>query len=218
MKLIASFNKRYDGLRPEERLELLFNSFPDHEVLVTSSFGSSSAVLLHMISKIRPDHPIYFVDTHYHFEETIEYKNQLQQLLGLNIIEVQSKVNRARFTSENRTWKLNQDLCCFINKVQPVNELKEKHRIWISGLLKYQNANRSKLQVFERKRGIVKFHPILDMTPEEVSLYTYVNALPTHPLVKRGYDSIGCTHCTSKGQGREGRWNNSAKVECGLHL
>ncbi|TRX56119.1 phosphoadenylyl-sulfate reductase [Fulvivirga sp. M361] len=218
MTFTESLNKRYSGLRPEERLQLLFDSFPEREILITSSFGASSAVLLHMLSKVKPDHPVYFVDTQYHFQETIDYKNQLVKLFHLNVEDVKAKTNHARFTNENSTWKLNTDLCCFINKVQPVNELKEKHSIWISGLLKYQNANRSKMQVFERKAGIVKFHPMLDMTRDEVELYSYINELPSHPLIEKGYDSIGCTHCTVKGHGRQGRWANTKKVECGLHL
>lgn len=218
MTFIASLNKRYNGLSPEERLKLLFDSFPENEILITSSFGASSALLLHLLSRVKPDHPVYFVDTQYHFEETINYKDQLEKQLGLTIIAVQPKANRTRFTFENHTWQLNNDLCCFINKVQPVTELREKHSIWISGLLRYQNANRSQLQIFEKKPDIVKFHPLLDMTRQEVELYTYINELPPHPLVEKGYNSIGCTHCTSKGQGREGRWANTTKVECGLHL
>ena len=218
MSLAASLSKRYEPLTPWERLSLLFDSFPSREILVTSSFGASSAVLLHMLSKVKPSHPIYFVDTTYHFKETIAYKNQLKEQLGLNIIDIAAKPNRSRFTRENQTWKLNHDLCCFINKVQPVNELREKHTLWISGLMKHQNANRDGLNIFEKKKDIVKFHPILDMTKEEVELYTYVNDLPAHPLVEQGYHSIGCTHCTAKGQGRTGRWTNTSKVECGLHL
>jgi len=213
-----SLNKRYEGLQPWERLELLFDSFPSREIMVTSSFGTSSAVLLHMLSKVRPEHPVYFVDTTYHFQETVEYKNQLIRQFGLNVIDIKARPNRSRFTKENHTWKLNHDLCCFINKVQPVNELREKHTLWISGLMKYQNANRHNLRIFEKKPDIVKFHPMLDMTREEVELYSYINDLPVHPLLEQGYNSVGCVHCTAKGEGRAGRWANTSKVECGLHL
>ncbi len=216
--LIGTLNERYKPLTPWERLELLFDSFPAREILMTSSFGASSAILLHMLSKVKPGHPVYFVDTTHHFKETIAYRNQLAKHLGLNVIDVSAKPNRSRFTHENRTWQKNHDLCCFINKVQPVNELRERHTLWISGLMKHQNANRDKLNIFEKKRDIVKFHPILDMTKEEAELYVYLHDLPAHPLVNQGYDSIGCTHCTAKGHGRTGRWANTAKVECGLHL
>jgi phosphoadenosine phosphosulfate reductase len=102
--------------------------------------------------------------------------------------------------------------------VDPVNHLKDGKAIWISGLLAFQNANRSNIKIFEEKSDITKFHPIIDMTPEEVNLYMTIFDLPLHQLVAQGYHSIGCSHCTHKGSGRAGRWINSAKTECGLHV
>lgn len=217
MPFIETLNKRYSNLGPKERVQLLFDSFPAEEILVTSSFGNSSALLLHLLSKVKPEHPIYFLDTGYHFPETIAYKNQMALRLGLNVQDVSAKRNRFKFTKTNQTYLQNQDLCCFINKVQPINELKENHSIWVSGLLKFQNANRQSLDVFEKRTDIIKFHPILDMTQEEVELYLHINELPKHPMVQRGYSSIGCTHCTKKGKNREGRWAGTNKIECGLH-
>ncbi|MEO1096428.1 MAG: phosphoadenylyl-sulfate reductase [Bacteroidota bacterium] len=218
MPFTTALNKRYLALNPLDRLRLLFDSFPAHEILFTSSFGSSSSVLLHMVNKVCPGHPIYFVDTGYHFRETIKYKEQLKKQLELNIIETAAKPNKHKFTQTNSTYLHNQDLCCFINKVQPVNELKKNHNIWISGLLKHQNANRQSLNIFEKKADIIKFHPILDMTKDEVELYIYLHDLPKHALVGQGYSSIGCTHCTRKGVEREGRWAGTNKIECGLHV
>ena len=210
-------NNDYIPLTPRARLEKLFNEYDNNRILVTSSFGSTSVVLLHMISQVKPDHPIHFINTGFLFQETLDYKRQLIKQLKLNIVDVMAKENRHRFTRENHSWRFNHDLCCFINKVDPVNELKASYDIWISGLLAFQNANRRNIRIVEPKKDIAKFHPIIDMTATEVSLYMTIHELPSHPLVAEGYDSIGCTHCTRKGKGRQGRWSNTAKTECGLH-
>jgi phosphoadenosine phosphosulfate reductase len=215
---IGSWNKQFASLSPQERLKALFEEVAEEEVLVTSSFGSTSAILLHMLSKVKPGFPVYFVDTGYHFKETLAYRRLLTEQLGLTLIDARAEERKHRFTKENETWRLNQDLCCFINKVSPVDVLKSRHRIWVSGLLRFQNANRQKMELFEQRQGIIKFHPIIDMNPEEVALYKRLYGLPEHPLLKQGYDSIGCSHCTVKGTGRGGRWADSAKTECGLHL
>lgn len=217
---IDSLNEHFDKLRPEERLKELFDKLGDQRILFTSSFGSTAVVLLHMLSRVRPETPVYFLDTGYHFKETLAYKEQIAQLLNLQIIDVQAEARKHRFTIENETFKKNTDLCCYINKVRPVEELQQNCDIWVSGILRFQNANRVNMRVFERKpnQNLIKFHPIIDMTPNEVMLYMQIYDLPTHPLVDEGYDSIGCHHCTSKGSGRSGRWQGSAKTECGLHI
>ncbi len=211
------FNKHYEPLSPRERLEELYKRYPEDKILFTSSFGSTSVILLHMISQVRPQQKIQFVDTGYHFNETIAYKEQLRERFNLEIIDLKAAPNRHKFTAENYTYLQNQNLCCFINKVDPVDRIKKDYHIWISGLLRFQNANRANLPLFVETKEIVKFHPLLDMTQEETALYIQLYDLPIHPLVDQGYDSIGCTHCTSKGTGRTGRWMNSSKTECGLH-
>ncbi len=208
----------YEKLTPQERLENLFNTVDPDKILVTSSFGSTSFVLLHMISQVKPDHPIYFVNTSYLFEETLAYKNLLKEKLNLRIIETSAPENRQNFTRQNESWRYNQDLCCFINKVDPVSQLRPSHDVWISGLLRYQNANRQKMKIFDPKEDILKVHPIIDMTEEEVGLYQMIYEIPSHPLTEQGFNSVGCTHCTQRGVGRSGRWANSAKTECGLHV
>lgn len=212
--LIAEF-KNYTI---EERVRWIFEHYADEDILMTSSFGSSSALLLHLIHKISPDHPIYFLETGYHFEETISYKNLLQKQLGLNVKTIKAAENKHDFTQQNETYRYNQDLCCYINKVEPMAKLRESHKIWLSGLFKYQNENRKQLSFFDQKTDILKSYPLLDMTPGEVHSYFFIHQLPSHQLVAKGYSSIGCTHCTVKGSGREGRWAGNNKMECGIHL
>ncbi|EMR02948.1 phosphoadenylyl-sulfate reductase [Cesiribacter andamanensis] len=213
-----SLTLRFAGLTPQERLEALFRLVPQEQVLFTSSFGSTSAVLLHLLSRVRPGMPVHFVDTGFHFPETLAYKELLAGRLGLRLIDVGADARRHRFTRENETWRYNPDLCCYINKVYPVDRLKGDYKVWISGLLGFQNPQRQQKTLFEKKGDILKLHPILDMSQQEVLLYLKVWDLPLHPLLAQGYESIGCTHCTARGQGRSGRWMDSTKTECGLHV
>lgn len=138
--------------------------------------------------------------------------------MKLNLTEVLPEVWKNEFTQKDKTWTKDQDLCCSINKVEPMDKLKEGKKIWISGLLSYQNKHRKSLDIFEEKGGLIKFYPIIDVTKEELLSYYEKNKLPKHPLESQGYSSIGCAQCTVKGEGREGRWSNSSKSECGLHL
>ena len=214
---VKELNKRYQALSFQERLERLFQDFPSEEILVTSSFGTTSMALLHLLSKVKPGHPVHFIDTSYHFQETLDYRDKLVAQLGLNVVEVKAETKKNRFTKENQTWRFNQDLCCFINKVEPLDKIKPNYSVWVSGLLGFQNIHRKNLEIFENKEAILKFHPLIDMTREDLNLYRQLFELPTHELLKHGYDSVGCTHCTKKGSGRQGRWIDVDKTECGLH-
>ena len=214
---LKELNASYEGLLGTDRLKKVFDSFEPDRILVTSSFGTTAAILLHQISQVAPDHPIYLTNTGYLFEETHDYKNKLIDRLGLNVVEVSAPDYQHRFTRQNDSWNYHPDLCCHINKVRPTEHLKKDRDVWVSGLMRYQNANRAKLRVFEPKDELLKFHPNIDMTEAEVSAYATIYELPLHPLMYEGFGSIGCTHCTTRGEGREGRWIKSDKTECGLH-
>ncbi|WP_436516032.1 phosphoadenylyl-sulfate reductase [Ekhidna sp. To15] len=217
-KQLAHLNERYESISQLDRMKRLFSDFDHDRILVTSSFGTTSAIILHMISKVAPNHPVYLINTGYLFEETLEYKEEVKKQLDLNIIEIGAADNKHRFTQENQTWKYQNDLCCFINKVDPTNQLKHGKDVWISGLLRFQNENRRHLRIFESRNELLKFHPIIDMTASEVSSYSTIYELPQNKLYYQGFGSVGCTHCTEKGDQREGRWLNKQKVECGLHV
>ncbi len=213
-----SLNLLYNKLKPEERLGLLYQDFPNNQVLMTSSFGTTSVYLLHLISRINKNQKVYFINTNYHFQETLNYKNQLQDLLGIEIVDLHPDKLHNKFTTENQTWKENPDLCCSVNKVLPLNSLKEKHQVWISGLIGQQNDFRNGRSIFEQTKEILKFHPIIDVSLDEVNKHIAKYNLPRNPLLSKGYGSVGCMHCTSKGEGRTGRWKTSTKTECGLHV
>lgn len=199
----------------DARVAQVFNSFGD--VLVTSSFGTTSAVLLHILSRVKPRYPIHFIDTGYHFEETIEYKHRLTRLLNLNVIDIHPDRSRHRFTRQEMLWTGNPDKCCEINKIEPLKKIKSKFTIWMSGLIGYQSDRRKTLDIIIDKMGMLRCYPLIDWTKHTVDQYMELYGLPRHPLEAEGYHSIGCTHCTVPGDGRDGRWSGTGKTECGLH-
>ena len=217
-KRIKELNDIFRPLRPEERITQLYRHFSTEEVMLTSSFAATSAFLLHLFSVHQPEQEVLFIDTGYHFEETLLYKDYLTKVYGIKTREVRAEDWKHEFTTNDQTWSKDPDYCCTINKVEPLERLKESHQLWVSGLMNWQSDHRATLDIFEERGGIIKFYPLLDVTREQREAYIKDHLLPFHPLQSKGYFSIGCTHCTQPGKGREGRWNNSPKTECGLHL
>ena len=215
---LGELNKKYRSLNVYDRIEELYHDFDVSDIMLTSSFAATSAMLLKFFSDVNKDQLIYFIDTGYHFKETLIYKDYLTKLYDLNVLDVTAEEWKHKFTSEDKTWTKDPDLCCSINKVEPLEKIKEKYNVWVSGLMRWQSDNRSSLDIFEERNGMIKFYPLLDVTQDERESFIKDHHLPFHPLISKGYFSIGCEHCTVPGKGREGRWNNSPKTECGLHL
>jgi phosphoadenosine phosphosulfate reductase len=211
-------SEKYAKLTVHERVELLYKDFDANDIMLTSSFAATSAFLLKVFSDVNKNQTVYFIDTGYHFKETLIYKDYLEKLYDLNVINVAAEEWKHQFTSEDKTWTKNPDYCCSINKVEPLQKIKDQHKIWVSGLMRWQTNNRETLDIFEERNGIVKFYPLLDITADQRESFIKDHHLPFHPLISKGYFSIGCEHCTAPGKGREGRWNNNPKTECGLHL
>ncbi|MEM6763519.1 MAG: phosphoadenylyl-sulfate reductase [Bacteroidota bacterium] len=208
--------EKYSPMNHRERMVEVFRDFD--RVLVTSSFGTSSAILLHHLHKVRPEHPVHFVDTTFHFPETMAYKEKLANLYDLTVETVSPSSIENMYTKLDWTWAHKPDECCFANKVAPMKALKATHDVWISGMIGRTSLNRRNLDIFSFDGEVVRFYPFLDMSQEEADIYKVIYELPAHPLQSRGYDSVGCTHCTAPGKGREGRWAGKQKTECGLHL
>ena len=215
---LVELNKKYRSLNVHDRIEELYHDFEVSDIMLTSSFAATSAMLLKFFSDVNKEQLIYFIDTGYHFKETLIYKDYLTKLYDLNVLDVTAEEWKHTFTTEDKTWTKDPDLCCSINKVQPLESIKEKYTVWVSGLMRWQSDNRSSLDIFEERNGMIKFYPLLDVTQDERESFIKDHHLPFHPLISKGYFSIGCEHCTVPGKGREGRWNNSPKTECGLHL
>ncbi len=206
---------KYAPYDHRKRLDAIFRDFD--RVLITSSFGTTSAILLHQLHKVNSDHPIHFIDTTYHFSETHDYRRKLTEDWNLNVKRVLPPKVENKHTFLSWTWTYAPDDCCDVNKVVPMQGLKETHDVWISGMIGGTNENRKNMPIFKHDGEILRFYPFIDMTAQEAEWYKIVNELPEHPMESQGYGSIGCSHCTKKGAGRAGRWAGSGKSECGLH-
>lgn len=214
---IEVLNQIFEPLSYIERLKLMYVYAEQKELLVTSSFGTNSAFLLHLIHQVRPEQVIHFINTGYMFKETLAYKEDLTKLWNLQIIEANPRLKEHELTKKTALWKKDSNACCHINKVTPLEPIIEQHKIWISGLMAFQTPHRSTLNIFEQEKNIIKFYPFIDITKSEFLGHVLYHKLPQHPLKELGYNSVGCTHCTTQGKGRSGRWANQTKTECGLH-
>lgn len=193
-------------------------------LVATASFQTQSVALLHMISRTRRDIPVIFLDTGYHFPETLAYRDQLTQSLGLTVRVMRSALNRAEFIRKygDALYRRDPDLCCYINKVEPMQRALDGMHAWITGIRRDQTANRANAQPVEvLPDGRVKVQPLVAWTSKDVWAYIHAHDLPVHPLFSQGYLSIGCAPCTAPvtdgGDERAGRWANQTKTECGLH-
>ena len=215
---IAALNAQYRPLSFAQRIERLYRDFDPATVMVTSSFAATSAYFLHIISRIRPRQTIFFIDTGYHFPETLNYKDYLIELYGLAVKDVRPEEWKHEFTARDATYKTDPDFCCSVNKVEPLDEVKKDYRVWVSSLMRWQTPHRAELEIFEERGGIIKFYPMVDVSKDERDAYIREHQLPFHPLVAQGFSSIGCSYCTVPGDDRAGRWVDTPKKECGLHL
>jgi phosphoadenosine phosphosulfate reductase len=215
---IAELNDRYQPLSFEARLLRLYQDFKPEKIMVTSSFAATSAYFLHIISRLRPEQVVFFIDTGFHFPETLLYRDYLIGLYHLKVEDLRADSYQHEYSVTEKLYEKDPDFCCTINKINALEEIKPNFHIWMSSLMSWQTDHRAGLAIFEERRGIIKFNPMIDVSREERDAYILEHKLPFHPLVNEGYTSIGCTHCTVKGDGRSGRWLGKPKTECGLHL
>ena len=215
MKLRA-INQSLSSAHIDARIAHILNTYKS-KALVTTSFGTTAVLLLHMMSRIKPDFPIHFVDTGFLFPETHVYKDELIRRFGLNIITHKASFELNQKSRHSELWEKDPDLCCSYNKIQPVEKILDDYEVWISGLIGYQNSFRTGLDILQERKGMFRFYPLIDWTEKQVNEYIDFFELPRHPLEGMGFSSVGCTHCTTKGENRDGRWRGTDKTECGLH-
>tara|TARA_R110002050_G_scaffold102774_1_gene211566 strand:- start:1235 stop:1924 length:690 start_codon:yes stop_codon:yes gene_type:complete len=193
-------------------------------MFLTSSFQSQSVPLLHIISQIDASIPVYFLNTGFLFPQTIRFKNQLVHDFGLNVIGLESDVAKIHQMDSDHHffYSSDPDYCCHINKILPLEPILMQNDVWINGIRADQNANRRNMKPEQMgAHNVMRYHPMLDWTKQDVADYRTKFDLPNHPLDAQGYDSIGCEPCTSKAFTDKGerasRWSGMKKTECGLH-
>lgn len=197
------------------------------EACVTSSFQAGGIVVLHLLSQTAPEIPVLFLDTGYHFQETLDYRDRIAALWGLNLVNVLPEhtveEQEAEFGILHQTAP---DRCCTMRKVDPLFRALEGYRVWVTGLQRQQAKSRAHLELEETfllpsGHRLTKLNPLTEWTTRDVWQYAEAHAIPLLPLYERGYASIGCAPCTSlpidPGDPRSGRWNGR-KQECGIHI
>lgn len=196
----------------------------DGGIAAISSFGADSAVLLHMISRIDPGLPVVFLDTGQHFGETLDYRDQLAEDLGLsNIINVTPFSLLLTENDANGTLhRSDPDLCCSVRKVEPMSRAVEPYAAWFTGRKRHQAQTRAEMPVFEAIGERIRINPLASWNTADQATYMREHRLRENPLVAFGYLSIGCFPCTQPVKtgedSRSGRWAGAAKTECGIHL
>jgi phosphoadenosine phosphosulfate reductase len=221
---IAALNERFECASTAEILRWAWETFaPD--VATSSSFQTQSVPLLHIISQVCPEMPVIFIDTGFHFPETLAFRDKLQAQFNLNILTVRPTVTQSELLQQygEALYRHDPDLCCYINKVQPMEWITARMKALVAGVRRDQTANRQAMNVLHQPaKGPLQIHPLLNWTKADVQAYRQAHDLPVHPLYARGYVSVGCAPCTRPvflGEDeRAGRWAESDKKECGLHL
>ncbi|TDE53519.1 phosphoadenylyl-sulfate reductase [Nonomuraea mesophila] len=191
---------------------------------LTSSM--SDALLIDLVSRVRPGVDVLFIDTGYHFAETIGTRDAVRQVYDVNVIDIKPSrtVEEQDRDLGPRLFGRNPDLCCYLRKVEPLNRALEPYLAWISGIRRDESPSRTGTKVVEwdAKRQMVKVNPIAAWTQDDVDNYIADNGVLINPLHYDNYPSIGCAPCTrqvSEGEDpRSGRWAGLGKVECGIHL
>jgi phosphoadenosine phosphosulfate reductase len=218
-----ALNARFAGTDTIEMLRALFAEGILGNTAVVSSFGTESAVLLDLVARVKPDVPVIFVDTLKMFPETLAYRVELLDRVGLTnrLVITPDAAMLEKKDSTNLRWSYDPDGCCAIRKVEPLARAKQGLDSRISGRKAFQSQTRAALPRFEIEDGRLKVNPLGDWNKADLDAYFEARDLPRHPLEAEGYLSIGCAPCTSIVQDgedpRAGRWRGWEKVECGIH-
>jgi phosphoadenosine phosphosulfate reductase len=193
-------------------------------VIASSSFQTHSIPMLAIVARAGGV-PVYFLDTGYHFPETLTYRDSIAALLGIEVRSLRSEVTKLAQTtpSGHLLFAEDPDYCCYLNKTAPMEKVAAGCDVWISGVRRTQNENRAGFAaVMDGPGGSIRFHPMLDWSDEMIDAFLRDHRIPAHPLDAQGYRSIGCAPCTARvedgGEHRDSRWAGLAKTECGLHL
>lgn len=222
---LSALNMRYESMSATDILSHAIENEFAGRIATVSSFGAESAILLHMIAAIDPSVPVIMLNTGKLFGETLRFRDRLQERLNLTDVRTAypHRDDLAAADPKGGLWQRDTDACCHIRKVLPQERAVAPFDALITGRKKFQTSTRATMNIVERDTdGRFKVNPLANWQLDELKAYIETHNLPRHPLVKDGYLSIGCMPCTAKveagGDYRSGRWANSDKDECGIHL
>lgn len=220
---LTTLEQKYSQKTAEEILQsFVLEEFKDKVALV-SSFGIEAALLLSMVSEVDPATPVIFLDTQKLFSETLEYRDKLITHLNLSNVKTYfpDYVDIERDDAKGELWKSAPNSCCYIRKVKPLNKALKGMKAWITGRKRFHGGLRTSLPLLEFSEGRVKLNPLASWSAEDINEAFKNKNLPPHPLLEKGYTSIGCIPCTALPEeegARSGRWRDQDKTECGIHL
>ncbi|MGI8631495.1 MAG: phosphoadenylyl-sulfate reductase [Solirubrobacterales bacterium] len=184
------------------------------------SFQKEEAVILHMATEVRPDIKVFALDTEVLFEETYETWKAFEERFGIAIEPYRGiTLGEQAERYGEALWTREPDRCCGLRKIEPLGRALAGQDAWVTGIRRDQAPTRANARKLEWDAGhdLHKLNPLADWTERDVWTWIAKHDLPYNPLHDAGYSSIGCVHCTLPGEGREGRWAGSGKLECGLH-
>lgn len=220
-------NRMFRGSSTQEMLETVIRDRLTGDIAAVSSFGAESAVLLHLIAEVDPATPVLFLETGKHFPETLQYRADLAERLGLTDVRdlTPDPADLASKDSTGLRWSYDPDGCCELRKVKPLAKALANFDASFTGRKAFQSSTRANLPRFEidtsDPQGRLKINPLIDWDAGQIEAYMIQHDLPRNPLVAQGFPSIGCSPCTHKvapGEDpRSGRWKGWDKTECGIH-
>lgn len=225
----AGFAHAWEGLPLEEVLSRAVARFRPR-LAIGTSFGKDGLVLLDHLQRMGASLPVLFLETGYHFPETLAFRDALVARWGLQVVNIRAPQTVEEQDREfgERLYARDPDLCCARRKVEPLRKELLGYEAWITGVRRDQHAGRASVPLVEWQeldpgvRGVFKINPLASWSRERVEEYLVQRELPRHALWDQGYASIGCAPCTRKlrpGEGeRAGRWSGTGKIECGIHL
>ena len=212
-----------EGAHPLDILRWGSREFGD-TMCVSSSM--TDAVLAHLASRARPGVPVLFLDTGYHFPETIGTRDAVAATLPVTMRTVEPLWTVAEQDADllPRLHDRDPDRCCWLRKVEPLGRALAPYTAWVSGVRRDESPSRRDTPVvaWDARRAVVKIHPLAAWTQDDVDAYVEEHGILVNPLVEDGYPSIGCAPCTARvepgADPRSGRWAGQAKTECGIHV
>jgi phosphoadenosine phosphosulfate reductase len=220
---LEALQDTYRGLTTEALIHrALTTDFSGHIAMV-SSFGTESAILLHLMAQVDPTIPVLFLDTEKVFPETLSYVDTLISHLGLtNVHRLKPDPVVYEEDHDGTLWQRNYDRCCELRKVLPLQRALTPYQAWITGRKQYHGGSRAALEPIEHDGTHYKINPLYNWPFGRLRYYMETHTLPDHPLLAMGYLSVGCTTCTQPAADadnpRAGRWGDSDKDECGIHF
>lgn len=223
-QIAATLNARFAEADPTTLIRAVMTPVWGLKVAALSSFGAEASVVLDLVAKVDRALPVLFLDTGQHFLQTLAYRKSLSAHLGLTDVRIILPEVRSLGAQDPKDdlWQRDPDACCDLRKVAPLARASAPFNVLITGRKRHHKGDRASLPLAEVIDGTLRLNPLAAWSGADIEAYVARRALPAHPLVDQGYASIGCWPCTrpavDTAEVRSGRWADSDKRECGIHL